>query len=237
MRRLWIAVLLTSLACQRGSPGPSPEYKAAMARFDAVMSETLDPSYGDPAFDEVEQLLRAVPKGAKELGAALSLADEIRAGRGKQRAFFAKLEEAQAAPEEPAAAAPAEEIPPEASPAPAAAAEPPSSAEPIADQPTGSAAAPAAVARRKPTPSAPVIMYTTSWCGVCKRAKAYFSAVHVSFIEKDVESDENYRDEYLRKRRTNRLREGVPMIDVDGEFMVGFSESSMKKLLVAHGYL
>lgn len=201
------------------------------------MAQTLDPNYADPAFDEVEALLRAVPAEARERAAATALADEIAAGRSKQRALLARLEAFEKAPVVTASPEPA----PEASAAPAAPAAPPPTPAAEAQPPATPTAAPlpreTTAASAKPRPAGPVIMYTTAWCGVCKRAKAYLDQAHVSYVEKDVELSEAYAAEYQAKRAQHGLRSGVPLIDVDGLFMVGFGPDGLRRMLETRGYL
>lgn len=201
-----------------------------MSRYQAVMSETLDPSYADPAFDEVEALLRAVPEGAKERAAALALAEEITAGRARQRKLMADLvafQEAHATADEAPHVAREPEPEPEAPQHEAEAV--PSPAEPSAE------VAAAAPARRRP--SSPVIIYTTSWCGVCVRAKSYMDSVKVDYVEKDVEKDERAAKEYVKTQKANGLGSGVPLIDVNGQYMVGFGAQNLERLLKKQGYL
>ena len=50
-----------------------------------------------------------------------------------------------------------------------------------------------AAARRR----VPVVMYSTAWCGVCKRARAYFEQQRIVFEEHDVDRDPAARAEYL----------------------------------------
>jgi glutaredoxin len=89
----------------------------------------------------------------------------------------------------------------------------------------------AAVIRKKsPTsgPAAPqgLVMYSTSWCGVCKRARSYFAAKGIRYTEIDVEQSEAGRRQYdaLGVR-------GVPAIVLGGKVMSGFSEEGLQALL------
>ena len=70
-----------------------------------------------------------------------------------------------------------------------------------------------------------VVMYSTEWCGVCKKAKAYFNANNVPFREYDIEKDEKRMREY---RKLNG--KGVPLILVGKQRMSGFSTSSFEKM-------
>ena len=70
-----------------------------------------------------------------------------------------------------------------------------------------------------------VVMYSTEWCGVCKKAKKYFNANSIPFREYDIEKDEK------RAREFKKLKgRGVPLILVGKQRMSGFSASSFEKL-------
>ena len=70
-----------------------------------------------------------------------------------------------------------------------------------------------------------VTMYSTAWCGVCKRARGYFATKGIAFTEVDVEkSDAGRRDfEALGGR-------GVPLILVGDKVMNGFSPEGFEQL-------
>ncbi len=68
-----------------------------------------------------------------------------------------------------------------------------------------------------------VVVYTTTWCSVCKRAKSWMRANGVPYEERDVEAS----DTNARQMRILNPRGGVPTFDVDGQVMVGFSEDSL----------
>jgi glutaredoxin 3 len=72
-----------------------------------------------------------------------------------------------------------------------------------------------------------VIVYTTSWCPVCKRAKTWLRTNGIAFEERDIEAS----SENARKIRILNPRASIPTIDVDGEVMIGFSESEMISML------
>ena len=70
-----------------------------------------------------------------------------------------------------------------------------------------------------------VLMYSTSWCGYCKRAREHFIKNKISFLEYDIEKDD----------RANRMHSilgggGVPLIIYNGRMMRGFSESKFISL-------
>ncbi len=64
-----------------------------------------------------------------------------------------------------------------------------------------------------------IVIYTTAWCGYCKKAKAYFAANKISYKEYDIEEDR------FAKRAYERMGgEGVPLILVGDQRLTGFSE-------------
>ena len=71
-------------------------------------------------------------------------------------------------------------------------------------------------------------MYSTAWCGVCKRAKAYFDDQDIAFDELDVESDAQGKQDYARLGRR-----GVPIILVGDRRMDGFSIARFQQLYLA----
>ncbi|MDO8574506.1 MAG: glutaredoxin family protein [bacterium] len=72
-----------------------------------------------------------------------------------------------------------------------------------------------------------VIIYSTPTCVYCKMAKAFFKENNISYTEKDVAADEASRNEMVEK--SGQL--GVPVIDIDGNTVVGFDKSKLSELL------
>ena len=72
-----------------------------------------------------------------------------------------------------------------------------------------------------------VIIYTTPTCVYCKMAKNYFTEHHIAYEEKNVATDLEAREEMVRK--SEQL--GVPVIDVDGEIVIGFDQERLARLL------
>ncbi len=70
-----------------------------------------------------------------------------------------------------------------------------------------------------------VTIYTTEWCGVCKRAKAFFAQNGVPFREWDVEKTEFGAIKYKQLGGS-----GVPLITVGSEKMMGFDASAFMAL-------
>lgn len=69
-----------------------------------------------------------------------------------------------------------------------------------------------------------VIMYTTDWCPYCKKARQYLHSLDVDLAEYDIEKDPEKRQEYLVKGKNQT---GVPLIDVEGVLVRGFSEKAI----------
>ncbi len=72
-----------------------------------------------------------------------------------------------------------------------------------------------------------VKIYTTPWCHYCKMAKEYFKSRSIQYEEHDVMQDIKKRDEMIAK--TGQL--GVPVIDIDGKFVIGFDRDKINSYL------
>jgi glutaredoxin len=77
-----------------------------------------------------------------------------------------------------------------------------------------------------------IVLYGTSWCGVCRRARGYLMARGLPFEDKDIEKDARAAVELSNKERTlNFHHRGVPVIDVHGKLMDGFSARAIDDAL------
>jgi glutaredoxin len=81
-----------------------------------------------------------------------------------------------------------------------------------------------------------VIVYGTSWCGFCRRARSYFTDRGIPYIDKDVERDPEARAEVGRKcvATGSTFTGGVPVLDVDGEIIHGFDVQRVERALHEH---
>lgn len=70
-----------------------------------------------------------------------------------------------------------------------------------------------------------VTLYTTEWCGVCKRAKAFMKQNGVPFREWDVE-----KTDYGAAKFRQLGGSGVPLITVGSEKMLGFDANRFMEL-------
>ncbi len=74
---------------------------------------------------------------------------------------------------------------------------------------------------------AKVTIYSTPTCVYCKMAKKYFEEHGVVYEDKDVATDLKAREEMIEK--TQQM--GVPVIDIDGEIVIGFDQEHLATLL------
>lgn len=72
-----------------------------------------------------------------------------------------------------------------------------------------------------------VTVYSTPTCPYCKMAKSYMQEHGVPFKDVDVSADEKAAEEMIRKSG----QMGVPVIDVDGQIIIGFDRDGLKKSL------
>ena len=80
--------------------------------------------------------------------------------------------------------------------------------------------------------NAGVIVYTTSWCGFCKRLKAWLSDQNVPFESKDIEVDPAASQEMIAKLKNAGMQPGgVPVTDVAGTMIKGFNQAKISAAL------
>ena len=72
-----------------------------------------------------------------------------------------------------------------------------------------------------------VKIYTTNHCPYCVMAKDFFKKNNVAFSEINVEEDEAAAEEMIDKGG----QMGVPVIDINGEIIVGFNKPAIEKAL------
>jgi glutaredoxin 3 len=74
-----------------------------------------------------------------------------------------------------------------------------------------------------------VQVYSTPTCPYCTMVKSYLKSKSVSFEDYDVSSDGARAEEMIRKSG----QMGVPVTDVDGSIIVGFSPVQIERALKA----
>jgi glutaredoxin-like YruB-family protein len=72
-----------------------------------------------------------------------------------------------------------------------------------------------------------VKVYSTPTCPYCVRVKQFLKESAVAFEDIDVSSDQDKAQEMIK--RSGQM--GVPVIDIDGELVVGFDREKIKKIL------
>ncbi len=75
-----------------------------------------------------------------------------------------------------------------------------------------------------------VTVYTTPTCGFCQQVKAYLSRRGVPFVERDVSRDPQAAMEMMRISG----QQGVPVVVIDGQVVVGANIPLIERLLVQH---
>jgi len=74
-----------------------------------------------------------------------------------------------------------------------------------------------------------VTIYSTPTCPHCVHVKEYLKEKGVDFTDMNVATDMEARKEM--KSKSNQM--GVPVIDVDGEIVIGFNKPKLEELLKA----
>ncbi|MBI2452548.1 glutathione S-transferase N-terminal domain-containing protein [Candidatus Pacearchaeota archaeon] len=72
-----------------------------------------------------------------------------------------------------------------------------------------------------------ILIYSTPYCPWCRRAKEFLKEHKIKFKNIDVSSNEKYAREMIQKSG----QMGVPVIDINGEIIIGFDEERLKKAL------
>lgn len=70
-------------------------------------------------------------------------------------------------------------------------------------------------------------VYSTDACPWCVKAKNYLQSKSVDFVELNVQSDMDARQEMLDKSK----QMGVPVLDINGEIIIGFDKKSIDAAL------
>lgn len=71
-----------------------------------------------------------------------------------------------------------------------------------------------------------VEIYTSNSCGYCHMAKEFFKENNIEYIEHNISEDADAKKALIKKGYR-----GVPVIDINGEEMVGFDKEKISALL------
>jgi len=72
-----------------------------------------------------------------------------------------------------------------------------------------------------------VVIYTTSWCGWCKKTRAWLDTKGIEYENRDVEKNAEWAEEMHDLTGSG----GVPVIVIDGNVIKGFDRAQMEQLL------
>ena len=74
---------------------------------------------------------------------------------------------------------------------------------------------------------AKVTVYSTQSCPWCVKAKEFLKQNKIKFEDKNVSENDKAREEMVRKSG----QMGVPVLDIDGEIIIGFDVERIKDAL------
>ena len=77
------------------------------------------------------------------------------------------------------------------------------------------------------------IVYSTSWCGVCRNAESYLRKQGATVVVKDIEKSNGARTEMNEKLRKAGLKQdgSVPVIDIRGKIFKGFDKRGIDRAI------
>lgn len=70
-------------------------------------------------------------------------------------------------------------------------------------------------------------IYSTPTCSWCKKTKDYLKSKNIDFKDLNVADDLEAREEMLKLSNQS----GVPVINIDGNIIVGFDKAAIDKLI------
>jgi glutaredoxin 3 len=75
-----------------------------------------------------------------------------------------------------------------------------------------------------------ITVYSATWCAFCHAAKDYFEKLGVKYTDRDVEQDPTAGMEAVTKSK----QRGIPVIDIDGDIIIGFDKPRIDASLRDH---
>ena len=70
-------------------------------------------------------------------------------------------------------------------------------------------------------------LYSTKFCPYCVSLRLFLEQNNINFKEVDVAEDQTAQEEMIKQ--TNQM--SVPVLEIDGEFIVGFDRERICKIL------
>jgi glutaredoxin 3 len=74
------------------------------------------------------------------------------------------------------------------------------------------------------------IIYSATWCAFCHAAKDYLDKIGVAYDDRDIEADPKNLEEAVAKSG----QRGIPILDIDGDIIIGFDRPKIDSSLKAH---
>lgn len=224
-----VALILMFSGCQRGE---SEAFASAREAEQKLLMKGGALDYSDPGYLVVARELNDVAPWSSDYAAAQEKLSKIKAARRLKLNETHGLSYTPKALEGVALASLAPElldrvsrpVPAKPAPAPVLPSSSAGSADSVSAGSSASNAARTAQAEEQPA----VILYSTSWCGYCRKARAFLKQRNVAYVEKDVERDPVAGQEATRKTGGYG---GVPVLDIGGTIIHGFDVPAIERAL------
>jgi glutaredoxin len=100
---------------------------------------------------------------------------------------------------------------------------------PAAASRTARAAAREPAAERAVASQKDVVVYTTSWCGWCRKTLAFLDEQGIDYENRDIEADDAWREELEEKTGST----SIPVVEIEGELVRGYDPARIRQLLGA----
>lgn len=78
-----------------------------------------------------------------------------------------------------------------------------------------------------------ISVYSASWCAFCHAAMEYLDKLGVKYEVKDIESDRAIAEEAVEKSG----QMGIPVIDINGDIIIGFDRPKIDASLKSHNLI
>lgn len=71
-----------------------------------------------------------------------------------------------------------------------------------------------------------VVLYSTSWCGYCRKMREFLEQNHIDYVEFDIEVSEDANTEFKRLGGN-----GIPLVLVKGRVVNGYAPKAVLELI------
>lgn len=210
---------MTQFSC--GEPPDGKHFARAVGIERQLLRTHPEADYGHPGYISVLRSLKAVPRGSKDFDNAVALAQRISDGRRFAASVaYPQIDHLPARLEGRDSPRPSQVG--EVSPSKVSAGRRPKTKTPRGKLGTQGSLSELTETQKK---RLDITMYSTSWCGYCKKARRWLTANGIPFVEKDVEKDAAAGAEF---RALTGGRGGVPVITVGETVIRGFAERQLE---------